>query len=127
MIVFPSSSTIRDFPVPEEFTMLACCAYTFSWTRYTEIVSRSTCAALPINGVFQDSTVTIEASVNMSDSDSGTTSYQDQTAYNHRRMEQIWSMQVVGFLDENRSGERVHGEDTQRTLTETANFRERLL
>ena len=60
-------------------------------------------------------------------SDSRTTSYQDQTAYHHRRMEQIWPMQVVGFLDENRSDERVHGEDTQRTLAETANFRERLL
>jgi len=60
-------------------------------------------------------------------SDSRTTSYQDQTAYRHRRMEQIWSMQVVGFLDENRSGGRVHGEDTQRTLAETANFGERFL
>ena len=61
--VFPSWSTIRDFPVPEEFTMLACRAYTSSWTRYTEIVSRSAFAALPTNFDFQEFMVTIDALV----------------------------------------------------------------
>jgi len=54
---------MRDFPVPEEFTMLAYRAYMFFLTRYTEIVSKSTFAALPLNSAFQEFTVAVEALV----------------------------------------------------------------
>ena len=43
--------------------MLACRAYMFFLMRYTEIVSRSTFAALPLNSAFQEFTVAVEALV----------------------------------------------------------------
>jgi len=84
---------MRDFPVPEEFTMLACRAYMFSLTRYTEIVSRSTSAALPFPRIYGCC-----RSVNNT-SDVRTTAYQDRTSQHRRMVEVIWLIQGVGFLE----------------------------
>jgi hypothetical protein len=48
MTFLDNSSTIRDFPVPDELTIHVCLAYTFlSKSRELEIVARRTSAALP--------------------------------------------------------------------------------
>jgi hypothetical protein len=123
-MVFPSSSTIRDLPVPEEFTMLACRANPFSWTRYTEIVLRSAFAASPLksrsNQEFTGYYRGVAASVTFQTL--RMTAYQGRTSPHLRMVKIMWLMQDVGFLDGNElvlfTGKAHRGHSLRRRISE---------